>query len=597
MYFAQHTEVSRSRDMITSFGGYNHKLSCADGEFFDMKNMTSSYYPILSPRNQRGICYQMTDPQGIIDKEYLVWVDDGKLYRNGVELTLAEGVTISKEENMCPKTLAKMGAYLIIMPDKVWYNMDNHESGWIEATATNTGSVFISVSATNGTTIQWHDEAYYEKNAPKSGDYCMTTSSGKPVLKQWAESTSMWVTVTSTYIQMVSDGIGKGLKAGDGVKILVDNSTAKWDYCDNLFINDEGDNKWSLNTTIEECGDNYITFVGLIGEVKEFSTFPVTVTRSCPDMAFITECNNRLWGCSTDGHEVYCCKLGDVTNWNCFKGISTDSWVATIGSDGKFTGAVTYLGYPTFFKENSILKIAVSSTGGHQTKETYCRGVQRGSEKSLCIMNEVLFYKGTTDVCAYDGSLPQSISSSLGEVRYSDAVGGTIGDRYYISMKDKEGKSHLFVYDYSRGIWTKEDNTDVRFFCTNGDELYYIDNADKKLKSVRGTLPFSGGETEKDFWWSAESGTVGYATPDNKYIARVSIRLSMEFGTNVDFYIQYDSSGEWEHQFNLNGKGTKSFAVPVHPRRCDHFKYKITGRGGCKIYSVSKTIEEGSEIV
>ncbi len=315
-------------------------------------------------------------------------------------------------------------------------------------------------------------------------------------------------------------------------------------------------------------------------------------------MAFITECNNRLWGCSEDGHEIYCCKLGDVTNWNCFAGISTDSWAVTIGSDGKFTGAITYLGYPMFFKEDCFIKISVSSSGGHQTKETRCRGVQKGSDRSLSILNETLYYKSTTGVCAYAGSLPAGISDSFGEVRYYDAVGGSIGNRYYISMKDKGGKSVLFVYDQKTGIWSKEDETEALYFCRHEDELYYIDKLDGCMKSVGGTIPYDVKEkgTEGKFQWFVESGNIGYSTPDNKYISRVNVRISLEFGTNVDFYIQYDSDDKWEHKFNMSGKGTRTYTVPVIPKRCDHFKYKLAGKGGCKIYSITKTIEQGSDI-
>ena len=79
-------------------------------------------------------------------------------------------------------------------------------------------------------------------------------------------------------------------------------------------------------------------------------------------------------------------------------------------------------------------------------------------------------------------------------------------------------------------------------------------------------------------------------------MARINIRIALEFGTNVDFYLQYDSSGNWEHKFNMSGKGTKTFTVPVIPKRCDHFKYKIVGKGGCKIFSITKTLEQGSDI-
>jgi hypothetical protein len=160
----------------------------------------------------------------------------------------------------------------------------------------------------------------------------------------------------------------------------------------------------STDTYIIDRTDDSITIPGIYkGSVTSFPNMTVTVERKVPDMAFITECNNRLWGCSTDGHEIYCCKLGDVKNWNCFRGTSTDSWAATVGSDGKWTGAITYLGYPMFFKEDGLIKISVSGSGAHQTKETVCRGVQSGSDRSLAIINETLFYKSRSAICAYDG--------------------------------------------------------------------------------------------------------------------------------------------------------------------------------------------------
>ena len=44
-----------SRQMVDTFKGYNHNLRIGDGEFFDMRNMTSDYYPVLSPRGKRGV--------------------------------------------------------------------------------------------------------------------------------------------------------------------------------------------------------------------------------------------------------------------------------------------------------------------------------------------------------------------------------------------------------------------------------------------------------------------------------------------------------------------------------------------------------------
>lgn len=597
MEFPTLQEVARYREMTSTFGGYNHQLSCQEGQFYDMKNMTSQYFPILSPREKRGIVRKLNNPQGILDKEELMWIDNGKLYVNGEEKKLT-GVTLSSDASMCPKTMEKMGAYVIIMPDKVWYNADNGECGYMEASYSLNGKVTFTLCESDGSAITWHDAAYYEKNEPKNGDYMMTTSNGKSVLKVYSSATSIWTTVVSTYMQITASGIGKKFAKEDGVKITIGNLNGAWNYASNIFVNKEDDGSLSTNTYIVDKTDDSVTIIGLLDENKAFTDLSIKVERKVPEMAFVTECNNRLWGCSKDGHEIYCCKLGDVKNWNCFMGISTDSWAVTIGSDGKFTGAVTYLGYPIFFKEDSLIKISVSGTGGHQTKETKCRGIQKGSERSISILNETLYYKSTTGICAYAGSLPASISDDLGEVRYSDAVGGTIDNRYYVSMKDAEGVHHMFVYDQKTGIWCKEDNTEVLYFCRHGDDLYYIDEADNTMKSVRGTLPYDVAEkdTEGKIGWFVESGSIGYASPDNKYISRLNVRISLDIGATADFYLQYDSSGIWEHKFNMSGKGTRTFTVPVIPKRCDHFKYKMVGKGGCKIYSITKTTEQGSDI-
>ena len=594
MEFPTLQEVSRYRDMITVFGGYNHQISCQEGQFYDMKNMSSKYFPVLSPRENRGIVRAFTNPQGILDKEDLWWVDDKVLYRNGVAQTL-EGIELTDGK----KVLAKMGAYIIIMPDRVWCKTNdddgNLECGYME-NKVEKSSVSISICEASGKSITYHDAEYYKNNEPKDGDYMMSVNAdGKPSLKVYSATTSIWMTVASTYVQLNATGIGVGFEKGDGIKITTNQIS---DALKNIFINEEEDGKWSTNTYIIDRTDNSITIPGIISEkFTSFYDMVITVERKVPDMAFITECNNRLWGCSTDGHEIYCCKLGDVKNWNCFRGIATDSWAATIGSDGQFTGAITYLGYPMFFKEDCILKIAVSSTGGHQTKETRCRGVQSGSEGSLAILNEVLYYKSSSGVCGYNGSLPYNISDELGEVKYYDAVSGAIGDSYYISMRDGANNYSLFCYDTKNGIWCKEDNTSVLSFCKHKDDLYYIDSKDKKMKSISGTLLYDVAEkaTEEKFEWFAESGPIGYSSPDNKYVGRIVMRLTLEFGTNVDFYIQYDSQGEWEHKFNMSGKGTKSFSVPFIPKRCDHFRYRIKGNGACKIHSITKTLEGGSD--
>lgn len=175
-------------------------------------------------------------------------------------------------------------------------------------------------------------------------------------------------------------------------------------------------------------GDDYLVVVGILDSQTTIEN-QITISRKMPLMDYVTECDNRLWGCryglNENGevvNELYACKLGDFKNWNCFMGISTDSYAVSLGTDGPFTGAITHAGHPLFFKENCLHKVFGQIPANFQVQSSTCRGVQKGCSRSLSIVNEVLYYKSQHAVCAYDGSLPTEISTALGEVAYHGAV-------------------------------------------------------------------------------------------------------------------------------------------------------------------------------
>jgi hypothetical protein len=271
-------------------------------------------------------------------------------------------------------------------------------------------------------------------------------------------------------------------------------------------------------------------------------------------------------------------------------GVSTDSYFANVGTDGYFTGAVTHLGAALFFKENCMHKVYGNFPTEFTVQDTACRGVQSGCERSLAIVNEVLFYKSRSGVCAYDGSLPMEVSYQFGNELYSKAVGGSHRNKYYISMADAVGKYHLFVYDTSNGMWHKEDDLKAECFCSCDGEMYAI--ADGKIITMLG----SGTPDEGSVKWMAQTGPIGTEMPDMKYISRLTIRMSMALGSRVRMTVQYDSMGGWEHLCSISGTSLRSFSIPIRPRRCDHLRLRIEGEGEVRIYSITKTIEQGSEL-
>ena len=81
-----------------------------------------------------------------------------------------------------------------------------------------------------------------------------------------------------------------------------------------------------------------------------------------------------------------------------------------------------------------------------------------------------------------------------------------------------------------------------------------------------------------------------------KYISRLNVRMAMDIGAEVSFYAQYDFSEEWEPLFSMRGTNLRSFSIPIRPKRCDNMRLRIEGVGMVKVYAITKTIEQGSDI-
>ncbi len=577
------SEISTSREMITVFGGYNHNLRISAGEFYDMMNLTSDDYPLLSPRAQRGTFANLKSPQGMIARDTLCYVDGSDIVINGYRVEMG----LSTSEENCPKTLVSMGSYIIVMPDKMWVNTIGLDFGAIEASVTTISETTFTHCKLDGTDYSG-DDVTISSEAPENPadlDYWIDTSYAPHTLKQYSATGAMWVSIATTYVKITATGIGIPFEVGDGVTIS------------GIEVEELKD----LNNTmiIQGRGDDYIIVIGIIDCVKG-QLNPITVKRQMPNMDFIIESGNRLWGCryglSVNNefvNEIYASKLGDFKNWSCFEGISTDSYTVSLGTAGPFTGAITHLGYPLFFKENYLHKVYGNYPANYQMQTTACRGVQIGSGKSLAIVNEVLFYKSNSAICSYDGSFPTEVSFALGNVEYYNAVAGAIGNKYYVCMEDINAGHTFFVYDSQKRMWHKEDNSHALEFCYCRGELFYIDASDKSIKTVRG----SG--TKQDtakITWEAITGVLGTDSPGKKYISRIDVRIKLELNTTVHFFVQYDSNGEWKKLCSIKGSSLNTFSVPVIPHRCDHLRLKIVGNGNAKIYSICKTITEGSSL-
>ena len=565
-------EISTSRQVIQQFGGYNHNLRISDGEFYDMKNLTSDYYPIAATRPPRGTYASPEKASGLIAKDSLCYVDGSQFVINEYRVEMGLSDT--------PKTMVSMGAYVIILPDKKYINTANLDDyGDIEASVTIPEGVKLDLCRINGELYADATRSPTAPEEPENMDLWIDTSSTPNALKQFSSTSGMWVTIATTYVKISAPGIGGGFEQHDGVEIS--------------GMPDELQD-FNGSFVIWERDADYIVVTGMLSESKTVSE-AITIERKMPEMDFVIESGNRLWGCryglTTDKevvNEIYASKLGDFKNWSCFMGISTDSYTVSLGSDGQFTGAITHLGYPLFFKETCLHKVYGTMPSNYQVQTTACRGVQKGSSKSLATVNEMLYYKSPLSVCVYDGSLPREISGQLGEVYYTDAVAGGNGNKYFISMKNPDGEYVLFAYDSAKGLWHKEDDTQAKEFCQSRQILYYLDSA--------GAIKYFGGDDSTPIQWMLETGIIGTDSPDQKYLSKITLRLSMDAGSTMQVHAQYDSEDLWHPVATITSKSLRSFTVPIRPRRCDHLRLKMQGTGAMKLFSIAKTIEQGSDV-
>lgn len=560
-----------SQQSLAEFAGYHHNLKIEEGEFFGMENLSCACYPMLATRPLRGILGRLATPNGFSAAAgQVLTVDGSRLFLGRTELTgylSAKGLTLQPDGE---KQLVCMGAYIVIFPDKLYISTaDFADCGTLEAFS-RADAAQITPCDQQGNPIAPIPGAAPPEE-PASGQLWLDTANA--ALMQYGSSG--WVQLTSVFAKITAPGIGIPFRENDGVEIS--------------------------GCAVAECNGSHVlqrvtddSLVILCSPVEAASGGSITVSRSVPDLDFVIECGNRLWGCKygmAQGravNEIYCCALGDFRNWSRYRGTAADSFAASVGAPGIWTGAVAYQGNPIFFKEDRLYKVYPSATGAHRIVENQVAGVEAGSGKSLQVVGKYLYYLSPDGICGYDGSLPTQISRKLGYCCYRNGTAGVLGDRYYISMQHPDGEYELFCLDTQRGLWHREDNTHALGFAALPGECCML-CADGSILSLTGLH----GQPEDTLQWSATSGIVGYHDPNHKYISRLSLR--MELHGRVQLELQYDSDGIWHDGGSFCADTVGSFLLPVRPRRCDHFRYRLRGEGSMKLLSLTRHYASGSD--
>lgn len=652
MYSTYFNSPRESRCVLSEFYGVNHRARISDGEFADMQNMSSDHFPLLSPRAPRTLAQSAvmdTDGgeqnlNGLLGDVGFAAVWGTGLYYMGQKI---EGLTLTDDE----KNIMAFGAYILIYPDAVYYNTVNGEYGNIaEADRTceksdfvlsgenrfnisdntklpcnlrfESGTVLSSVTflgkSTSGgvsrvvnpevmigcpsvfSVTQFSTTAYDTgfSMLSRSGGYLYYCSSADITATYGSQYSGYryenceWIKLEITDFNITAEEFAAlGLTDADINRIWAGNEHVK--------IEKKEDGSYSIKN--EKIANAFLfkkTYIDSWAYAAACVAAGQWKVRTAPVLDYVCVHENRLWGCHfgtqvnsfESVNEIYCSELGDFRKWG--TGTAADkAWTASVGAFGKWTGCISHRGYVLFFKEDKILRVSGTKPANFQYAEISANGLQAGCERSMAVIDEVLYYKSRNGVYAYDGALPERISDKLGAVQFARtaAAGGLYG-KYFICLDGV-----LYVYDTANGLWHKEDASAVRFFARYGGALYGAAGNVLVCFSGEPDEIFGDAEKEKTFDWYAETGDIGLSYPNQKYFREFVLRMDASAGSRLIVEILSDGSG-WQCAADYSFDRLGSVYLPVTTPRCDHMRIRLRGRGEIKIYSIAYQIESASDI-
>lgn len=324
----------------------------------------------------------------------------------------------------------------------------------------------------------------------------------------------------------------------------------------------------------------------------------VTIRRGMPSVENCFADENRLWG--TIGSQIYASKLGDPFNFDTFEGLSTDSYFLEVQTPGDFTAGCSAYGYPTFFKADYIYRIYGAKPDTYQLQELAANGVKPGCGKSIAMADNTLLYLSNVGVMAYSGGYPEKCDQALGSVVLSDAAAGSDGQKYFLCAKENGGVKALYVFDVWRGTWLREQEINLTTFTAAQGGLLALETQSGGTDTVwalAGDLldRYSTTTQEGAIASAAEFGDITMQVMDRKSVHRVQMRLIVGAGATVTVAIRYDSAGDWITVKTIEAMTKQSVYLPVLPRRCDHFRLRITGSGEWKLCGLGLDLRQGSE--
>ena len=609
--------LTNTREQLRAFGGLNETYACSEAEYSAGLNFSSRNFPALSTRKPRRRLREMKDLNGMYHL-------NGLLAACGTDLVYIpddpgqETVTYSKKVTNDRKSMVGIGTKVLIFPDKLSFDTAQGTLSSLGAVWDGTGrQLRFEPCDGEGKVYRAKSFGKTEPTAPADGElFWKVEDTAHPwryggTLEVYSTATGSWTAIPLEYCRIFGAELDLTFARWDTVHLsgCAAKEMGQWDSLEgDLILYDTGTNWLRVKAasggeyffgSLTQTGNKAVWTSGDGKITREVDlSAPAVLERQIPDLDFVTECDNRVWGCNSKQNVIYACKLGDPTNWFSYRGIAADSYAVTVGSDGAFTGAATCMGYALFFKENTLHKVYGSKPSDFQLTSLRCRGVANNAGRSLCVLNETLYYLSPDGVMEWDGSIPAKVSAVLESSRLANvqcAVGGALDGRYYLYIRRRaqstsQQEQRLLVYDTERRLWHEEDVTSCDMTSTGGP-LYLWDGQALWAADPSREPDWQNTEgVEKDIPFELVTGDMGMEAAEQRYLSRLTLRMDAESPTTVEVAVSYDGGG-WEKLADLAVRERcRCYDLPFVPRRYGTLRLRLRGTGQLTLRSVAKTL-------
>jgi hypothetical protein len=350
----------------------------------------------------------------------------------------------------------------------------------------------------------------------------------------------------------------------------------------------------SSYTNILPSGQTYVRIYDTSGQV-------ITIRRSIPDLDYICERDNRLWGVSNNDKTIYCSALGLPWVFYDYSGLDTDSYAVAVGSAGNFTGIASYGGV-VCFKENKIHKMLGSFPSDFYMTTYDVAGIQEGASGSAVIVNEVLYYRSPLGVMAFTGFQPSNISPNLSLENTKGGIGGTNGREYFLCVQAKDHSHYtLYKYDLQEKLWIKEEDVNVTSMANIGNDFYIVICTEETVTVEGQTIidthytPYQTGQENEEgmgLEWFARFKPYSNTSRFKSGYTRIVLRFEMAPGSSFTVKTRCDG-GQWVKGWSQVCTNKLSHTVPLRIGRCDKFEIMLEGKGQTKIRSIEREFVQG----